>query len=161
MDCGDRIFVVLWSPGKFPARAANGPGAKTNRRYLQIGVPKFSRFHLNPLTEARSLRSRLTLICCLFLSQNWMNKKREKLKLRRKKTERKDSVSRKSSVARSSFAIGIGDTDLLRLNVTCTLPVNPLLGLTETLTAELIPPCGRAKGFAESDNEKSGGGGGD
>jgi hypothetical protein len=43
-----------------------------------------------------------------------MNKKREKLKLRRKKTERKDSVCRKSSVARSSFTIGIGHGDLLR-----------------------------------------------
>src|ERR1051325_1841349 len=114
MDGGERIFVVLWTPGQFPARAATGPSAKTNRRYLQIGVPKFPCFHLNPFAEARCVRPRLTLICCLSFSQNWMNKKREKLKLRRKKTERKDSVCRKSSVARSSFTIGIGHGDLLR-----------------------------------------------
>ena len=46
------------------------------------------------------------------------------------------------------------------LKITCTLPVNPLFGLTETLTAELAPPCETETEFAERDREKSGAGGG-
>lgn len=46
------------------------------------------------------------------------------------------------------------------LRVTCTLPVNPLLGFTEMFTAELLPPCERESVFAERLREKSGEGGG-
>lgn len=46
------------------------------------------------------------------------------------------------------------------LRVTCTFPVNPLLGFTEILTAELLPPCERESVFAERLSEKSGEGGG-
>lgn len=46
------------------------------------------------------------------------------------------------------------------LRETCTFPVNPLLGFTETLTAELVPPCERETIFAERLSEKSGEGGG-
>jgi len=47
------------------------------------------------------------------------------------------------------------------LRVTCTVPVNPLLGFTETLRAELVPPCWTETEFEERASVKSGTGGGD
>jgi hypothetical protein len=40
--------------------------------------------------------------------------------------------------------------------VTCTVPVNPLLGFTETLRAELVPPCWTETEFEERASVKSG-----
>src|SRR5215472_610749 len=42
----------------------------------------------------------------------------------------------------------------------CTLPLNPLLELMETLTAELVPPCCNVTELGETAREKSGAGGG-
>ncbi len=46
------------------------------------------------------------------------------------------------------------------LKVTCTLPVNPLTGFTETLRAELVPPCCTETELEERASLKSGTGGG-
>jgi len=46
------------------------------------------------------------------------------------------------------------------LNVTCTFPVNPFVGLTEIFTAELVPPCCNDTELEERTKEKSGAGGG-
>src|ERR1700716_555097 len=48
MNRGDRRFVVLLAPTKFPAGAAYGPGAETNRRDRQVRVTEALRFHFNP-----------------------------------------------------------------------------------------------------------------
>lgn len=45
-------------------------------------------------------------------------------------------------------------------SVTCTEPVKPLSGLTESITAELVDPCWRLTEFIENPMEKSGCGGG-
>jgi hypothetical protein len=46
------------------------------------------------------------------------------------------------------------------LSVTWTLPVNPLMGVTETLTAELVAPCCTEMELDDKPKEKSGTGGG-
>src|SRR6266851_5353431 len=46
------------------------------------------------------------------------------------------------------------------VSVTCTLPVNPLTGFTETLSAELVLPCGTETELEERARVKSGTGGG-
>src|SRR5258708_17353698 len=84
-DRGDGIRIVLRTPGKFPARAANSPSAKANRSYLQIGVPKFSCFHRKPRTETRMGPSHAADFISLSL-QRWMSKGEEKLVLARRKT---------------------------------------------------------------------------
>src|SRR6267378_7439053 len=48
MNRGDRLFVILLAPPKFPARAANSPSAKTDRRDGKVGVTKLFRFHIKP-----------------------------------------------------------------------------------------------------------------
>src|SRR5579859_8191278 len=45
MYCGDRIAVVLVSPGKIPAASSDRPGSVANRRNLQIGIAEPARFH--------------------------------------------------------------------------------------------------------------------
>src|SRR6266576_2639121 len=57
MDRRDRILVLLRTPGKFPACPADGPGTKTHRRNVQIGIPKFSRFHGKPRTGGSARES--------------------------------------------------------------------------------------------------------
>src|ERR1700736_1645984 len=47
VDRGDRRFVVLLAPTKFPAGTTDGPGAKADWRDEQIGVTESLRFHLN------------------------------------------------------------------------------------------------------------------
>src|ERR1700737_443534 len=47
MNRGDRLFVVLLAPTKFPTRSTNGPGPKTNGRNRQVGIPELLRFHIN------------------------------------------------------------------------------------------------------------------
>src|SRR4029077_12292059 len=46
MNRGDRRFVVLLAPTKFPARSANSPGAKADGSDEQVGVTELLRFHL-------------------------------------------------------------------------------------------------------------------
>src|SRR5260370_3680839 len=53
MNRGNGIGVVLRPPGKFPPAATESPGAKADRRNLEIRVSQFSRFHSNPLAETR------------------------------------------------------------------------------------------------------------
>ena len=46
------------------------------------------------------------------------------------------------------------------LSVTCTVPANPLLGVTDRFTAGLVTPCWTPTEFWEKEMEKSGCGGG-
>ena len=46
MYCRNGRFVVLVSPAKFPARAANGPGAEADGCEGQIGITEALRFHV-------------------------------------------------------------------------------------------------------------------
>jgi hypothetical protein len=43
---GDGIVVILFSPGKLPARASEGPGPETHGRDEQIRIPKLVLFHI-------------------------------------------------------------------------------------------------------------------
>ena len=45
MNCGDRIPVVLVSPGKIPAASSDRPCAEANGRNLQIGISEPACFH--------------------------------------------------------------------------------------------------------------------
>src|SRR4029077_7542060 len=45
---GDRCFVILLAPTKFPARTTYGPGAKADGGYGEIGVTELLRLHINP-----------------------------------------------------------------------------------------------------------------
>src|SRR5215472_167385 len=82
MDRRDRIPILLRTPGKFPASTANGPGAKADPRNVQIGIPKFSRFHCNPRTGERISdgHCRSAEHSFSFFVPNSMNQKQEKLK---------------------------------------------------------------------------------
>src|SRR5438045_430129 len=46
MNRGDRCFVVLFAPTKFPTRAADSPRAKADRSDGQVGVTEPLRFHI-------------------------------------------------------------------------------------------------------------------
>ncbi|SRR6266478_1730058 len=66
MNCGDRLFVVLLAPAKFPTRATNGPSPKANGRNRQVGVAELLRVYINlfkfrfyvPGLLARGIRSK-------------------------------------------------------------------------------------------------------
>src|SRR6266404_8542985 len=52
MNRGDRRFVVLFAPAKFPAGPADSPGAKADWADGQVGVTEWLRFHVVQLGVA-------------------------------------------------------------------------------------------------------------
>src|ERR1700676_3781502 len=48
MNRGYRCFIILLAPTKFPAGAADGPGAEADGRDRQVRVTEPLRFHFNP-----------------------------------------------------------------------------------------------------------------
>src|SRR6266436_612507 len=117
MNRGDGIGVVLRAPSKFPAAAAESPGAKTDRRNLEIGVSQFSRFHSNPLGETREANFHRGE-SDYFVFFGWMILARTKLEKKVKRWSEDEvagsrSVGDKCSVQRDGFSVGIGEEDLL------------------------------------------------
>ncbi len=76
-DCGNRLAVVLRSPGESPASAAHGPGANTHGSDHQIAVTQLAFFHESllrtVLAESRGRSECYTRTESAFFGLEWRN----------------------------------------------------------------------------------------